>query len=303
MGVNGVAKRLNEMGIPTRRGGEMWHRQVVKQILTNTVYIGVWSYKGMSIQVPAILDENLFKRAQKKLKESRRLYAGKIKHGYLLSGLVICNDCGNTMTGVNAKWWGKRERRYTCNKSCQGYKNKGCRPIKMIPADPLEEVVWEQVREWLRNPDWLLREALDYLQGKGNSGEEIKLLDKNLMNIIKGQNSIINLLANGLVELDDNISKKLNELKSRKERLEKRKEEIIGRQKLKEGSLHKTEELREIATIILDNLNEVEFLEKVFLVRTLISQVVVSGRSKRDEQGSGSIDVIVHAKLPEGIYL
>jgi len=303
MGVNGVAKRLNEMGIPTRRGGEMWHRQVVKQILTNTVYIGVWSYKGMSIQVPAILDENLFKRAQKKLKESRRLYAGKIKHGYLLSGLVICNDCGNTMTGVNAKWWGKRERRYTCNKSCQGYKNKGCRPIKMIPADPLEEVVWEQVREWLRNPDWLLREALDYLQGKGNSGEEIKLLDKNLMNIIKGQNSIINLLANGLVELDDNISKKLNELKSRKERLEKRKEEIIGRQKLKEGSLHKIEELREIATIILDNLNKVEFLEKVFLVRTLISQVVVSGRSKRDEKGSGSIDVILHAKLPKGIYL
>lgn len=173
----------------------------------------------------------------------------------------------------------------------------------MIPADQLEEVVWGQVREWLRNPDWLLREALDYLQGKGNSGEEIKLLDKNLINIIKGQNSIINLLANGLVELDDNISKKLNELKSRKERLEKRKEEIIGRQKLKEGSLHKKEELREIATIILDNLNEVEFLEKVFLVRTLISQVVVSGRIKRDEKGSGSIDVIVHAKLPEGIYL
>lgn len=304
IGANGVAKRLNEKGIPTRRGASKWHRQVIKQILLNTVYIGLWRYKDTFIEVPKIIGEDTYNKAQEKLKEARRLYAGKEKQGYLLSGLITCADCGNTMTGVYAKWWGKRERRYTCNKSCQGFKNQGCRPTKMVLAEPLEEAVWNQVQEWLRDPERLAQEAVGDLIGQEDPNEQLKTIQKHLEDIEKGQSSVVNLLANGLVELNESIKKKLTDLKRRKERLENRKVELLHLQKQRQDSLDRVDELREISKTVLDRLDELELAEKVSLVRAMIKQVIVSGRGVQGGDGLRFIKVTVLAKVPEqGEYL
>lgn len=299
IGANGIAKRLNDEEVPTRRGVAKWHRQVVKQLLSNTVYIGLWRYKGMYIEVPSIIEEETFRKAQEKLKEARRLYTGKTKHGYLLSGLMTCADCGNTMTGAFARWWGKRERRYTCNKTCQGYKNEGCRPIKMLPAEAIEDAVWQQVQEWLKDPERLAKEAMGHLIGQENVDEQLGIVNKHLQDIEKGQHSLINLIANGLVDVDDNIKKKLTESKRRKERLESRKEELIKLQKSHQESLDKIEEIKEISQAILDRLDDLDFTEKIALVRALIKQVIVSGRGVQGGKGLRFIKVTVLAKVPE----
>ncbi|WP_031517089.1 recombinase family protein [Desulfofalx alkaliphila] len=298
IGANGIAKRLNERGIPTRRGVAKWHRQVVKQILSNTVYIGQWKYKDIIIEVPNIITEDVYRKAQEKLKEARRLYAGKKKHGYLLSGLLTCADCGNTMTGVYASWWGKRERRYTCNKSCQGYKNEGCRPIKMILAEVLENTVWNQVQVWLKDPERLAQEAVGHLAGQENLNEQINAINKHLEDVNKGQKSVINLVANGLIEVDD-IKEKLAELKRRQEKLENRKEELVLLQKQQQDSFERVAELKEISRAVLDKLDELDFSEKISLVRALIKQVVVSGRGVPGRNGLKFIKVTVLAKIPE----
>lgn len=299
IGANGITKRLNENGIPTRRGAQKWHRQVVKQILSNTVYIGLWRYKETFIEVPAIINEDIFKIAQEKLKEARRLYAGKTKNGYLLSGLITCADCGNTMTGVHARWWGKRERRYTCNKSCQGFKNEGCRPIKMVLAGVLEEAVWNQVQEWLRDPERLANEALGHLNMEKDFETEIEKIGLRLADVEKGQNNVINLIASGLVELNDDIKRKLAGLKRRKERLENRKEEILVFIRQQEEAFLRIEDLRVISESILNRLDELDFTEKKSLVRALIKQVIVSGRGVQGGDGLRLIKVTVLAKIPE----
>ncbi len=298
MGANGIAKRLNENGIPTRRGAAKWHRQVIKQILTNTVYVGLWRYKETFIEVPAIINEGIFEKAQEKLKEVRRLYAGKEKQGYLLSGLVTCADCGNTMTGIYTKWWGKRERRYTCNKSCQGFKNEGCRPIKRILAEVLEEAVWNQVQVWLQDSERLVQEAVGHLVGREDLDEEINIVDKHLEDINKGQNAVMNLVAHGLVDVNDSLKGRLAELKIRQERLEKRKEDLFLLQKQHRDSMERIEELREISKAILDSLDELVFSEKVSLVRTLIKQVLVFGRGVQGGDGLRFIKVTIIAKIP-----
>jgi site-specific DNA recombinase len=178
-GMNGIALYLTSKGIPTKRGTGVWHRQVVRQIIMNRAYIGQfyqnrWNTEGMignkhrkddeKVQMkerpknewillpcPAIIDEAEFEHAQRLLSESRRRWAQKSKHPYLLSGLLRCGDCGNTMTGRLSNNWGKKVAEYTDVKNTAGAKTKGCG--RRIKAELIEDQVWEQVAGWLNNPD------------------------------------------------------------------------------------------------------------------------------------------------------
>lgn len=178
-GINGIAHYLTNQEIPTKRGASVWHRQVVRQILMNRAYIGEfyqnrWNTEGMLgnkykdpservpmrerpreewIQVPCppIVDKETFEHAQRLLQESRRRWTKKSQHKYLLSGLVRCGDCGNTMTGRRAKNWGKYVFEYTDIKNYSGAKNTGCG--RKVKAEDLDNEVWETIVAWLNHPD------------------------------------------------------------------------------------------------------------------------------------------------------
>jgi site-specific DNA recombinase len=175
--MNGIALYLTDKGVPTKRGARVWHRQVVRQILMNRAYIGEfyqnrWNTEGMLgnkhrnedekipmkerpksewilIPSPAIIDVAQFDHTQRILSESRRRWANHSKHPYLLSGLLRCGDCGNTMTGRISNNWGKKVPEYTDVKNTAGAKLKGCG--RRIKAELIEEQVWEQVAAWLNN--------------------------------------------------------------------------------------------------------------------------------------------------------
>lgn len=65
------------------------------------------------IECPSIIEEEVFNHAQSILTESRRRWAKKAKNEYLLSGLLRCGDCNNTMVGVKSKNWGQTVFIYT----------------------------------------------------------------------------------------------------------------------------------------------------------------------------------------------
>lgn len=300
IGMNGIAKRLNEAGIPTRKGRGKWHRNVVRQILSNSAYRGKWKYREFYIPVPALVDEETWNKARQKLKEARRLWAGLSKNNYLLSGIISCSDCGNTMTGVCVKWWNKKERRYTCRKNSQGARNKGCFPFKALPAEAMEKIVWEQVCSWLDDPEELAREAANGRWSEHMLSHELEAVKKKLSGVDKGREALLNVMASGFLDLDDDVKEKLVGLKRRRERLEKRKREI-------EEMLNGTrwyaaagpEELIPPAREVLSGLDALNFQEKKALVRALISQVVVSGRSRQGRNGLKDVQVSIYARLTE----
>ncbi|WP_127483966.1 recombinase family protein [Paenibacillus ehimensis] len=174
-GINGIAKYLTESGVPTKRGGKVWHRQVVRQILMNRTYTGEfyqnkWDTEGMhgnkqrppedKIQMrlrpkeewirtecPRIISDYQFEHAQKLIADSKRRFAKASLNQYLLSGLMRCGICGNTMTGRKSRNWGKTVFEYTDKKNTSGAKNKGCG--MRIRCDMLDEQVWERVSKFL----------------------------------------------------------------------------------------------------------------------------------------------------------
>jgi site-specific DNA recombinase len=139
-----IARRLNQLGVPSRKGGR-WHRTVVRQILSNPVYTGIfhanrYDAAGVSLNrhrppaervspslrpesdwvpvpVPALIDPDDWRRTQALLEQARRLWAGRPRAAYLLSGLLTCGRCGMSMSGFVGTDWGTRRRKYTCRRS------------------------------------------------------------------------------------------------------------------------------------------------------------------------------------------
>ncbi|HKM42652.1 MAG TPA: recombinase family protein [Limnochordia bacterium] len=79
-GISGIARALTKRGVPTKRGASLWHRQVVRQILSNRTYIGEFyqnrwdttnkrvcprpKEEWIFIPCPAIIDPRTFGKVQ-----------------------------------------------------------------------------------------------------------------------------------------------------------------------------------------------------------------------------------------------
>lgn len=175
-GINGIALYLTEKEIPTKKGLGSWHRQVVRQIIMNRAYIGEfyqnkWNTEGslgnqyktktedkvhpterpkedwILVPCPVIIELAQFDHAQKLLQVARQRWAGFGKHDYLLSGLLRCETCGNTMTGRQQTNWGKKVYEYTDVKNTAGFKTKGCG--RHLKCEKLDDYVWGQVYGYL----------------------------------------------------------------------------------------------------------------------------------------------------------
>lgn len=308
IGINGIAVRLSEQGVPTRKGKSKWQRCVVRTILCNPTYKGTFYYNRLDcknvgynkylppekrakrrkkpkeewipISVPAIIDEETFNKAQEKLANIRRQWSGWSKEKYLLSGLVSCTNCGNTMHGwVKKEWGGKRVRYYTCVKTHAGASNYGCKPIKRVRADIVENAVWEQVCTWLNNPDKLTAEIQESTKEK-NLRADLDRIEKHLADVERGRDNIRSALAAGLFELDEKTAQTLNELKRRKEQLKNRKKEIEAALRHSETLKVQVREIRKQAERFLSQLDNLSFEQKKALIRTLVRQVTVTGRGE-----------------------
>jgi site-specific DNA recombinase len=130
-----IARRLTNIRIPTRNDVGHWGRSVVWLMLKNPAYIGKAAYgktqvidrkrptklaydrnfypkhihsstrnrpqEGwITILVPAIISEALFKKAQEQLEENKRFSPrNNKKNEYLLSGMLRCKECGYALYG------------------------------------------------------------------------------------------------------------------------------------------------------------------------------------------------------------
>lgn len=124
-GTSMIARELNEMGIPTKRGNTVWYENTVRKILKNEKYKGDL-LQGKTFTVDpithrrlenmgeeqkyliennheAIVDEETWNRVQEifdensiKIKEGRDI--GQFKRIYAFSGVTFCAFCGRPAT-------------------------------------------------------------------------------------------------------------------------------------------------------------------------------------------------------------
>ena len=301
-GINGIAHYLTSLGIATKKICGVWHRQVVRQILANKAYIGDfyhnrWNTEGMLVNkfkdpedriplrerpkdewilvpCPAIIDEEVFLYVQKLLDESRRRWSGISKNQYLLSGLIRCGECGNTMTGRKSQNWGQEVFEYSDIKNTSGAKFKGCG--KRIKTLELDELVWNTVLASINNPDEI---AANSLSDETPSLEEIEISLKNerlevirlnrqkLFKILMDNDDLLGIT--GEQELRD----KLRHIKEEEAQLANQIVLLEEQMTSEDQSSLQPDLLQQAAEYYFSKTGEISFEDKKHLIRYVVKEV------------------------------
>lgn len=299
-GINGIANHLTEIGIPTKRGAQVWHRQVVRQILMNEAYIGnyiqnrwetvgdyVKKQAGEKIEagrmrpeeewvithIPPIIEKEQFDYAQVLISQGRRRYANTKFHPYLLSGLVRCGRCGETMPGRKRKSHGKDFFVYECQKNYAGAKSKGCG--RLMSENKLNRIVWDSVVEMLNNPnkikDYRGTEEKTYIK------EELEHLQTEIEKTKKGRKRLFTLVSLG--EDDDmdleEIKEQIRELQLKEKDLQSKYTQLSQENNTENNQASEKALETAIKLYMSNNDKTFTFDEKQTLIRTLVQEVYV----------------------------
>jgi len=164
LSLNGVARKLNEMGLKPRKNDE-WTVATVKDILANPVYIGKikWNgraekkvYKNDKVTITRPRNENYIlveglheaiidEKTWEIVTAIRSLNSAPLKHNNVvknsLRGLVICAKCGKPLVRRGISKYNPEETLYCPNSKCDNVSSK----FRYV-----EEKVIEGLKEWLK---------------------------------------------------------------------------------------------------------------------------------------------------------
>jgi site-specific DNA recombinase len=201
-GPDRISRLLEERRIPTRKGNKLWRATQIKSMLNNHTYTGVRYYNRMTtvkdapdgkgagkrgtlvyrdrsewigVKVPAIVCQEVFDKAQDRLREGRERYRQPAVH-HLLSGLIECGQCGWGFSSyrryvrknlVSGKRRIHHKAAYKCNwRAKEGMHSPAlierCRNPE-IQTHMLEAKVFELIREVMLDP-LKLRECMNFFR-------------------------------------------------------------------------------------------------------------------------------------------
>lgn len=305
-----IANRLNDLQIKPPRG-EIWHRVTVRRILRNPTYTGTLYLRTINAEgvknnrykppeerisrkprpreewcktsVPEIIPQHVWEEAQQRFEEIRRKKPGKTVAQYLLSGLLRCGFCNCTLHG-NLVSNGKRNRRtyryYVCTAKSPGIPGVDKCNSRNVPADKLEETIWNKVKQWLLNPE-LLAEDLKSRDDENklkDAQQEQAGIKKQIEEVVNERVRILRLYQKGNIpeDLADSILKEINDRELRlKKRMNEIEEEILK---------HKisNQEIANIKTALKEyarNIDNLDFEGRQYIIRLLIKKVIVYDNS------------------------
>lgn len=153
--IGSIVRDLNHRQIPTRRG-KQWTSTAVRNMLKRPTYAGLSTYHGEILGTsvyPAILTEDQWRTASAIVSDPtrRNQFDARVKH--LLSGLILCGECGQPMRissrAANGRP-GPRQFYYKCSGTGGGHASQ--------TAVPVEEFIEAVIVARLSAPD--IREAL-----------------------------------------------------------------------------------------------------------------------------------------------
>lgn len=299
-GLNGLAKALSADGVKTRTGRVTWHRQVVRQIARNPVYLGVYyanrydpeglgpqgvgpaatKRRGrerprdewIAVPVPALVEAGTWHRAQAAMDGRAERWRAAARSDYLLSGLLHCRFCGRTMTGRRANHWGRKVFEYTCRKTTAGSPSIGCN--RRVEAKTLEGAVWGQVASWLRDP--VLLEAA-WLKEHGPESaleRQLRSVEEGLRKARRARETLLKALDGHLVSQEEALTH-LRTMKDREDDLDARHRQLLARIALEDAEGMRSLEEDE-ARHWLEQLEEsLPMAERRLVLRCLVTQILV----------------------------
>ncbi len=267
-----IVKWLNDSGYKTATG-KRWYASNIKKLVDSPHVCGYRTHLGVehaSTEIPPIVSREDWELAG--IIWHSRGTRGITPKKYLLSGILVCGNCGRPMVGRNyhEPRYGKVYPRYQCTKT-EAYHYSGCGKIFRL-AEPIDLLVSEAVMRRLDSPDFAnvlgLEANTDELQALLNEREAWKTKKTDLVADYAARLLDRNELAQAKLIVEDNL-----------ERVNKR---LSGlRTGFSLGRIPVDKSLRDV-------WQDADLDFKRDLIKLLIKQVVVlPGRSQRQWKFNG----------------
>jgi site-specific DNA recombinase len=307
--LNRLVRRLMAQGVRRPSGHQRWSQATVRGRLTNPTYTGqlfagrwrrrdpkrrlsplkpIGLYGGEVLRrpeewtfvtkIPAIISEEEFELVRAKLaRNGATARRNNQVHDDLLRALVSCGLCKLTCP---AKTMNKQNSYYICQSkmgAVSSRRDEYC-PARFIPAKQLDEIVWQDLCEVIREPE-LIRQALERAWSGNWLPQEMQARRENLR---RGRRS----LERQIERLTEAYLKEvipLAEYERRRRDLEQREEALDEQAQQMERQVERNVELAGVVTSVEDftgrigrGLAAATFEQRRQLVELLIDRVVVS---------------------------
>jgi site-specific DNA recombinase len=306
-----LAQRLTDRNVPSPTGRRHWTASTIRGILTNPAYIGQTAsgrrqvispqrrYSALKpvgrgghssrprppeewicVAVPAMIKEEEFAQVQQRLLSNQQQAMRSTQHEYLLRGLVSCGVCQLSCTGRQRSYGETRYRYYVC----RGKQNPvgSCReercPARFIPAEPLDQLVWEDLCQLLQEPA-RITQALERAQSGAWVPEELRRRQETLRGVRESlerqRERLLEAYLAEAIELST-FKGKDGELRQRQQDLWAQEREIEAQSQRREEISVLARSISEISQRLRAGLEEATFAQRRQLVELLIDRVVVT---------------------------
>lgn len=248
-----IADYVNALGVPTRyistrnlmrrrRPGKrlrsnasVWGPSRVLRMINNTLYKGyriyglratLKDYEPIEQLVPAIVDEEIWNRANRAASSRAFNYPTRRGGNYLMQGYLYCGHCGHTYCGYADRL--KKNRLvyyYRCNGRDTYNHEWRCTMSAGIQAEWIENIVLEYCARLLREHKFLDNPAKVADNRKNSIAAELAKLEKMLKNQEQEKAPILSLFRQGLITRDD-LTLQLQTIKQEREAIQTRIKEL-----------------------------------------------------------------------------
>ncbi|MFC2026395.1 recombinase family protein [Chloroflexota bacterium] len=311
LSTDAITYRLREMAIPTPTKKGYWIRSTVLGILKNPAYYGktyaftctygkpkrrlkpdtkrkntgiIWKPREEWLEIPnatpPIISEATYNAAQERLGQNRRMAARNSKNEYLLHGHIYCARCGRAFWGAPGIKPRNGKRYEYPFYQCSG-RLKKVTPVKcnnrQYNAKKIEELVWAQIEEVLRNPELILAELERREQEQESSiwQRDLERLINQLANRKKQKDRVWtafritgdeDTFRRDIAILDREIQQAEAEIAKLEERIEGNKQFTLNANNLKQA-----------CEVVASNLKTLSFEEKRLAFQALQVRVSIDG--------------------------
>lgn len=303
LSIRELVRRLAKMNITPPNGQKVWAKSTVSRILRNETYIGITYYnkhyriscpeeekekyrrtpkkevklrdkeEWIPIKVLAMIEKEIFEKAEKQLDENSRFSSRNTKNKYLLRGLVRCGECGSLFFGTpcHDKTYYRCSNRYktfpfprTCNAS-------------MIKASKLDSLVWQTVSETLRNPDLILeeiRKSQEEAKNRNSAVEMLSRLNADAERLENRKQKVIRAYSEDLLNMEE-LKTAMKEIRNEEAKLAREKERLKSQIASAKDKTLKAENLKKICSMVSENMQNISFEKRQKVLRLLIEEIVL----------------------------
>ncbi len=318
LSINAIARWLNDHDVPTRRKISRWERSTIWAMLRNPAYKGTACFgktkkterkkitrplrqKGgfssrcsanyerpkdewIEIPVPAIIEEEAFLRAAEKLEENKRYAKKRTKEPTLLQGILVCNQCGyayyrtSTRTSKRKIYYyrclGSDDYRYTNGRVCH---------TKPIRQDYLDEVIWKQIINLLKNPRLIrseIKRRIKTLQASNPTKQRKDVLCKKIKKAEKTIEKLLDAYQEDLLQLDE-LRSRMPDLRKREKTLKSEFNSIDNLYADQQAILKLTENTEDFLLKLHKTSDTINVTERQKILRLLVKDILIDDETIR----------------------